>query len=244
MQEPQKLVINIVTYFKDIHSSYFNHSFFKKLILSGNLQVNVYSLIEFSRAKKTRIDDNIFGGGNGMVMRPDILNDFIVSQNICSNYIIHPSPSGILLNTCVVKKIAKNKSMTFICSRYDGIDARAIQHFSMKEISIGDYVLYDGDTAAMVIINAVVRDIFVKPEAKICESFSCANHGLLESPMYTRPKEFCGMIVPDVLTGGNHNNINRWRELQSIKKTGQNRPDLLESIKPNINNKHEKDSNT
>lgn len=233
--ESKTLTINIITYFKDLYSGYFSHSFFKELIENKKLFVNIYSLIEYSKNYKKKVDDKLFGGGNGMLMRFDTVYQFIEEYSIPIKNFIHPSPSGKLLCNKKVKEFSKNSSFTIICSRYDGMDCRIQRYFNIEEISIGDYILYDGDTAALVLINAITREKFVKIEAKVNETFSICNFGMLESDMYTKPREFMNLKVPEVLVNGNFQLINKWRMNSAFIKTNKNRPDIIIKNEKNKN---------
>lgn len=166
------------------------------------------------------------GHNVGMLLNINIMNNIITNINGFKNkktIIIHPSPSGYLLNTHLVSQLNKFNNFIFVCSRYEGIDARIVRKFNIFEISIGDYILFDGDTAAIVIYNAIIRDIFVKYKAKFNESF---NENLLEYDQFTHPVLYEEYIIPPVIRSGHHKEINKWQRINSIQKTITKREDM------------------
>ena len=218
-------VYDIFSYFKDIHKYYFNHSFFKKLINEQLINFRYYSFFEYSnKLGYYKIDSKPFGSNKGLILRYDYLYDlinYVYDNNV--PLIIHPSPSGFLLNKNIIDNLSKFQHICFINSRYEGIDSRFIESFCVVEISIGDYILYDGDTATLVILNTIIRNNFVNKNAKICDSF---DNNLLEYNQYTRPSTYNNISVPGILLSGNHSKIARWQINNSLLKTKCVRPDI------------------
>ncbi|BCL65762.1 tRNA (guanine-N1)-methyltransferase [uncultured bacterium] len=196
----------------------------------------MHSIIDASKLLNINCDSKPMGHNCGMLLNINII-DYIINQIKKHNkksIIIHPSPSGYLLDTHLVKQLFKFNHFIFICSRYEGIDARVISKFNVFEISIGDYILFDGDTSAMVIYNSIIRDRLVKSKAKNNESF---NNYLLEYDQFTHPIIYHEQIIPGILKSGNHAKINKWQKINSIQKTIIKRKDLYKKyIKEHFNN--------
>lgn len=195
------------------------------------IDINLINIRDFSKDKHKKVDGTPYGGGAGMVIRPDVVYDAYNSIKGKENAkVIYLSPQGNVLNQQIVKKLSKEEHIILLCGHYEGIDQRVIDEIVDEEISIGDYVLTGGELPAMVLIDSVSRyiDGVLSEASTEEESFS---NGVLEYPQYTRPEEFLGMKVPEVLKSGHHGNIKKWREEQSIKITGKKRPDLLENLK-------------
>ena len=224
------LKIDILTYFSNIYDTYCNHSFFGRLRKNGLLEINCYNFLQYSyKLGYKKIDSKPLGGGQGLILRYDFIYDFlnyIYKQNI--PLIIHPSPSGYILTINMIEKLRYFHHIAFLNTRYEGIDCRVLHNFCVLEISIGDYILYDGDTATFVILNAIVRDRFVKNIAKLCESF---DDNLLEYDQYTHPLNYFSSTVPNILLSGNHNKINEWRLKNSLIKTKYVRNDIYVKYK-------------
>ncbi len=201
-----------------------------KAIEKELIDINLINIRDFSKDKHKKVDDTPYGGGAGMVMMPDVVYDAYCSIKDRENAkVIYLSPQGKTLNQQKVESLSKEKHIILLCGHYEGIDQRVIDEIVDEEISIGDYVLTGGELPAMVLIDSVSRYIEgVLNESSIEEeSFS---KGLLEYPQYTRPEEFLGRTVPDVLKSGHHQNIEKWRKEQAIKITGEKRPDLLKKF--------------
>ncbi len=195
------------------------------------IDINLINIRDFSKDKHKKVDDTPYGGGAGMVIRPDVVYDAYNSIKEKENAkVIYLSPQGKVLNQQKVQELSNEKHIILLCGHYEGIDQRVIDEIVDEEISIGDYVLTGGELPAMVIIDSVSRyiDGVLNEDSTVEESFS---NGMLEYPQYTRPEEFCGRKVPDILKSGHHGNIKKWREEQSIKITGEKRPDLLNNLK-------------
>lgn len=193
---------------------------------SGILEINVVDIRQFSKDKHKKCDDYPFGGGAGMLMTVQPLFDAIKSVYTEKSKIIFPSPIGKTLNTKKAEELSKFDHLIFVCGHYEGVDERIFQLFDIEQISIGDYILTGGELPTMVIIDCLARfvDGVISKESLQNESFS---NGLLEYPQFTRPQEFMGLKVPDVLISGNHQEVEKWRKEQSLKRTKALRSDLL-----------------
>ena len=200
-----------------------------KAIESGKFSVNIVNIRDFSQDKHFKTDDTPYGGGAGMVMTPDPLVRAIEGTDPNHNAKrIYLSPKGRTLNQKVVQELAKEERLMFVCGNYEGIDERVIELCIDDEISIGDYVLTGGELASLVCLNAVARyidGVLHSSESTSEESFST---NLLEYPQYTRPAEYRGLKVPEVLLNGNHKEIAKWRYEKALEITKERRPDLLD----------------
>lgn len=223
--------IDILTIFPDLFNTFLSTSIVGRAIASEKLRVNVKDLREFTSDKHRTVDDIPFGGGSGMVMKPEPI--FRAVRAIDPNHqsrIILLSPKGRTFSQEMAERLAKEEWLFLICGRYEGVDERVREFLIDEEISIGDYILIGGEVPAMVIIEAVVRLIpgVIKSASLEEESFK---KGLLEYPSYTRPQNFEGMSVPEVLISGDHSKIRAWRRRKSIEITLKNRPDLLKKAR-------------
>ena len=194
----------------------------------GKIEINLINIRDFSKDKHKKVDDTPYGGGAGMVIRPDVVYDAYNSINNKNAKVIYLTPQGKTLNQKMVTNLSKESELTLLCGHYEGIDERVLEKIVDEEISIGDYVLTGGELPAMVLIDSISRyvDGVLSKESIEEESFS---NGLLEYPQYTRPEIFMDMKVPDVLVSGHHRNIEKWRKEQSIKRTKLKRSDLLDN---------------
>src|SRR3954470_5469613 len=248
---------DIVTIFPDFFRGPLDHGITRRATEMGLVSIKIHDLRQFTHDRHRTVDDRPFGGGEGMVLKPEPLFEFLESQQLASRddrlsgrekqCVILLSAQGERFTQEVAASLAKLERIVLICGRYEGVDERVSEFLADREISIGDYVLSGGELAAAVIIEATVRLLpgAVGNEASTRqESFTshsevdvegpdstCGSGGLLDYPHYTRPAEFRGMPVPDVLVNGNHSEIRRWRREQALKKTLRNRPDLLERVK-------------
>lgn len=194
---------------------------------NGNININLINIRDFSRNKHKKVDDTPYGGGAGMVIRPDVVYDAYNSiENKENAKVIFLSPQGKTLNQQKVEELSKQKHLILLCGHYEGIDQRVLDKIVDEEISIGDYILTGGELPSMVLIDAVSRyvDGVLNIESIKEESFS---NNLLEYPQYTRPETFLDEKVPEVLISGHHENIRKWREEQSKIITNKKRPDLF-----------------
>lgn len=223
--------ISIVTLFPEVFNPILNSSILKRAQQKGKVSFELINLRDFGEGKHKQVDDRPYGGGVGMVLRPDILakavqkvRSHIVSGNTIK--VILTSASGKPYKQAYAQKLSKLNHLILICGHYEGVDQRFIDKYVSEEISIGDYVLTGGEIPTMVIVDSIVRlipGVLEKREATLNESFS---EGLLEHPQYTRPDVFERKKVPEVLLSGNHQQIAKWRKEESIKKTKKMRPDL------------------
>ncbi len=221
---------DVLTLFPQMFQS-LKESVIGKAIEKELIDINLINIRDFSKDKHKKVDDTPYGGGAGMVIRPDVVYDAYNSiANKEEAKVIYLSPQGKVLNQQKVESLSKEKHIILLCGHYEGIDQRVIDEIVDEEISIGDYVLTGGELPAMVLIDSVSRyiDGVLSESSTEEESFS---NGMLEYPQYTRPEEFLGIKVPEVLKSGHHGNIKKWREEQSKKITGKKRPDLLKNVK-------------
>ncbi|QGG53846.1 tRNA (guanosine(37)-N1)-methyltransferase TrmD [Lysinibacillus pakistanensis] len=222
--------IHVLSLFPDMFAGVFGASILKKAQEKGAVQLEVTDIRAFSGNKHNQVDDYPYGGGAGMVLKPEPM--FSAVETITagkSPRIILMCPQGERFTQRKAEELAREKELVFLCGHYEGYDERIRQHLVTDEISIGDFVLTGGELGAMTVIDSVVRllpGVLGQEESHIQDSFST---GLLEHPHYTRPADFRGMKVPDVLLSGNHAKIEQWREEQSLKRTLERRPDLLEN---------------
>ncbi len=195
----------------------------------GYIDINVINIRDFSKEKHKKVDDTPYGGGAGMVIKPDVVYDAYKSLQAHDAKVIYLSPQGTPLTHQKVVELSKNNYLVLLCGHYEGIDQRVIDEIVDEEISIGDYVLTGGELPAMVLIDSVSRYIHGVLNEKSSKEETFAN-GLLEYPQYTRPEVFLNKKVPEVLISGNHANIQKWRRRESIKNTLKKRPELLKTI--------------
>ncbi|MBR2349636.1 MAG: tRNA (guanosine(37)-N1)-methyltransferase TrmD [Clostridia bacterium] len=218
--------ISVLTIFPEMYSV-LNESIIGKALEKELFSVDIHNIRDYSLNKHKKVDDYPFGGGAGMVMTPQPLHDSITAVDPEHKAVrIYLSPKGKTLDQAMVKELASLDHIVLINGSYEGIDERIIELDVDRELSIGDYVLTSGDLASLVVINTVARyipDVLGSEESTSEESFS---EGTLEYPQYTRPQEFMGLAVPDVLLSGNHAEIAKWRKAQSLKITKERRPDL------------------
>lgn len=218
--------IDILTLFPEAFSA-LNTSILARAVDSGILEINLINIRDFTKNKHKKCDDEPFGGGAGMLMTVQPLFDAINSVKTPNSKIIFPSPIGKTFCTQKAKELSNYDHLIFVCGHYEGVDDRLFQLFDIEQISIGDYILTGGELPTMVIVDSLARfvDGVISADSLTNESFS---NGLLEYPQYTRPQEFMGLKVPDVLVSGNHKEVEKWRQQQSFERTKQNRSDLLE----------------
>ncbi len=224
--------IHVLSLFPDMFEGVFGSSILKKAQEKGAVQMNVTDFRSFSQNKHNQVDDYPYGGGAGMVLKPEPL--FHAVEDLVAQgkkpRIILMCPQGERYDQKKAEELAKEEDLIFLCGHYEGYDERIREYLVTDEISIGDFVLTGGELAAMTVIDSVVRllpGVLGQEASHVNDSFST---GLLEHPHYTRPADFRGMKVPDVLMSGNHAKIEQWRMEQSLKRTFERRPDLLEHI--------------
>lgn len=209
--------------FEPLKTSIIGKAVEKKLI-----DINIINIRDFSEDKHKKVDDTPYGGGAGMVMKPDVVYRAYQSVKDKKAKVIYLSPQGKTLNQQKVEDLSKESHLVLLCGHYEGIDQRVLDKIVDEEISIGDYVLTGGEIPAMVLIDSVSRYVegVLKQTSIQEESFS---NGLLEYPQYTRPEIFEGEPVPEILLSGHHENIERWRKEKSVEITQKKRPDLLKN---------------
>lgn len=225
--------IDVVTPFPDGLAAFFSESMMKKAQEKGHVRIKIWNLRDFTDDKYKSVDDYPYGGGPGMILKPEPIFkafDAIWKENFhTQSKVIFMTPQGQVLNQRKAEELSLEENLIFLCGHYRGVDERVIEALVTDEISIGDYILTGGELPAAVVIDAVVRLLpgvigdFGSAEG---DSFSS---GLLDHPHYTRPETIRGMKVPDVLLSGHHEKIAEWRENQSFEKTKTRRPDLLEN---------------
>ena len=217
--------IDILTLFPEMFSP-LNSSILKRAVDAGILEFNLINIRDFSKDKHKKCDDYPFGGGAGMLMSLQPIYDAIKSVKKENSKIIFPSPRGAKFDHKKAKELSSFKHLIFVCGHYEGVDERIFELFDMEEISLGDYVLTGGELPSMVMIDSLSRfvDGVISKESLENESFS---NGLLEYPQYTRPAVFEGIKVPEVLLSGNHQEVEKWRKEESLKRTKKSRKDLL-----------------
>ena len=206
-----------------------NTSIIGRAVKEKLIEINLINIRDFSKDKHKKVDDTPYGGGSGMVMKPDVVYEAYKSVKDDNAKVIYMSPQGKVLNQNKVIELSKEKHLIILCGHYEGIDQRVIDKIVDEEISIGNYVLTGGELPAMVLIDSVSRyiDGVLNEGSTIEESFS---QGILEYPQYTRPEIFEEIKVPEILQSGHHENINKWRKKQALKNTYYKRPELLENV--------------
>jgi len=248
--------IDVLTLFPEMFSGYLGQSLLKRAIDAGLVDVQLHDIRDWARGKHQQVDDRPFGGGPGMVLRPEPVVECVEAvlsktteaveaqveppnnsepNNSGPCHVVYLTPQGRKLNQTIVEELAGRGRLVLLCGRYEGIDQRAIDILRPDELSIGDFILGGGEVAAMVVIDAVVRmvpGVLGDEESNRQDSFS-GQPPLLEFPQYTRPREYRGLEVPAVLLTGNHPEIARWREQQKLERTRQRRADLLRNDNPN-----------
>jgi tRNA (guanine37-N1)-methyltransferase len=248
------MLVDLVTIFPDFFRGPLDFGILRRARERGLVEVSIHDLREFTRDKHRTVDDRPFGGGEGMVLKPEPIFECMEKLNVARREerlaktarqsVILLSAQGRRLDQALAQELAALERIVLICGRYEGVDERVSEHLADREISIGDYVLSGGELGAAVIVDVVTRLIpgavgnenstrqesftaSSEVEAGDAPSSTCVSGGLLDYPHYTRPAEFRGMAVPEVLVNGNHDEIRRWRRKMALKKTLRNRPDLL-----------------
>ncbi|HVL08238.1 MAG TPA: tRNA (guanosine(37)-N1)-methyltransferase TrmD [Burkholderiaceae bacterium] len=224
---------DVLTLFPELFSGYLGQSLLKKAIDRGIVDVALHDIRHWAQGKHLKVDDRPFGGGPGMVMMVEPVVacvEEVKAAHPAPGHVIMLTPQGRTLNQRVVEELAQHQRLILLCGRYEGFDQRVTDILQPEELSIGDFVLNGGEVGAMVVIETVIRLIpgfLGDEESSIQDSFSSGNRWL-ECPQYTRPREYRGLSVPDVLLSGDHEAIARWRKEQSFLKTRERRGDLLE----------------
>jgi len=247
--------IDIVTIFPDFFRGPLDYGIIRRAKESGLVTIEVHDLRAFAHDRHKTVDDRPFGGGEGMVLKPEPIFECIEAMNVASRESRNVAPESVILlsaqgqrfNQRVAGELASLERIVLICGRYEGVDERVGQYLADRELSIGDYVLSGGELGAAVIVDCVTRLIpgavgnqastqqesftnGLQAQAGNGPNSTCTSGGLLDYPHYTRPADFRGMAVPEVLASGNHEEIRRWRRRTALEKTRRNRPDLLQGI--------------
>jgi tRNA (guanine37-N1)-methyltransferase len=222
--------IDILTLFPGMFRGPFDESIIKRAVDSGVVSIHVHDIRRWAEGRHKVADDYVYGGGPGMVMKPEPVfaaTEAVLEMAPERGPVVLLTPVGRRFDHEVAVELAREDRLVLLCGHYEGFDARVHEHLATDEISIGDYVLSGGEPAAIVVLDAVVRQLpgaLGSPASPEDESFA---HGLLEAPHYTRPPEFRGWAVPEVLTSGHHAEVEKWRRRQNLLLTARRRPDLL-----------------
>ena len=218
--------IDVLTLFPNMYDNFLTESIIKKAINEKKIEINIHNIRDYTVYKNNQVDDYPFGGGGGMVLMCDPIFRAIDTLKTDDSIIIMMTPSGKLFKQKTAYDLSKNKHLIILCGHYEGFDER-IKSIVDLELSIGDYVLTGGELPSMVVMDSVIRlvDGVISSNSLISESF---NENLLDYPNYTKPVEYRGMKVPEVLLSGHHQNINKFRHEEQLRLTKENRPDLLE----------------
>lgn len=223
--------IDILTLFPDMCSAYLNESIIGRARKSGKVQIECTDIRAYTKDKHRRVDDTPYGGGMGMIMQVEPVYDCFM--DLCKKigekpHLIYLTPQGKTLTQERVKELSKMNNIALLCGHYEGIDERVIEELEPEEISVGDYVLTGGELPALIVADAVSRMLPGVLSDDECFTEESHYSSLLEYPQYTRPYEWRGRAVPEVLLTGHHANVEKWRREQSLKRTLERRPDMLE----------------
>lgn len=219
--------IDILTLFPNIFTGPLTESIIKRAQNSGLVEIIIHDLRQYTKNRHRTADDKPYGGGGGMVLKPEPIFEAVEKLRTGETRLILMSPQGIKFSQSMAQKLSLEKHLLFICGHYEGVDERVRIGLRPMDISIGDYIITNGSLAAMVVIDAVVRlipGVLGNPMGPFNESFS---NGLLEYPQYTRPSEYRGMKVPDALLSGDHKLIEEWRKKEALRLTKAQRPDMM-----------------
>lgn len=220
--------INVLTLFPDMFAPVTEASILGKAAEKGVLEVKLINIRDYSMDKHHKADDTPFGGGVGMVMLAQPVFDALKAAGAEGKRILYMSPRGKLLDRELICDLAREEELFILCGHYEGVDQRIIDHWNVEEVSIGDFVLTGGELPAMVLIDSVARFIPNVLNTDIGADQESIYSGLLEHPQYTKPREYAGMKVPEVLVGGNHKLIDQWKFEQSLRLTKGRRPELFD----------------
>ena len=218
--------IDILTLFPEMFQSVFRESIVKRAVDNNLVEINIHNIRDYSLDPHHKVDDTPYGGGEGMVLMCQPIFDLVKRLRTKDSYVILLTPDGVRYQQKIAYQLATYKHLIIICGHYEGFDER-IRTICDMELSIGDYILTGGELASMVIVDSVVRLVprVIKEESHLKESF---NNNLLDYPQYTKPRVYEGLRVPEVLLSGDHQKIKEYREQESLKRTKERRPDLLE----------------
>lgn len=222
--------IDILTLFPEMFRGPFEASIVGRAVEAGLVEIALHNIRDYARDKHQVVDGYPYGGGSGMVMKPEPIFEAVESVQAMApepGLVVLLTPQGRPLSHQVVEELARLPRLLLLCGRYEGVDERVREHLAQEEISIGDYVLSGGEIPAMVVVDAVVRRLPDALGSEVSLEEESHTQGLLEYPQYTRPAEFRGWSVPEVLLSGHHAEVARWRRRQSVLRTARRRPDLL-----------------
>ncbi len=225
---------HVLTIFPDFFRGPFEHGVVQKACEAGRISIRIHDLRDWTHDRHRTVDDRPFGGGEGMLLKPEPLFaavESIFPERGPGRRVILLSAQGRRFDQAAARALARCEELLLICGRYEGVDERVAEHLADEEVSVGDFVLSGGELAAAMVIDVVARlqeGVLGNRDSAIFESFG--EEGLLDCPKYTRPAEFRGWKVPEVLLGGNHEEIRKWRRRAALEKTARLRPDLLEEI--------------
>ncbi len=226
--EERRMRVDVLTIFRGIFDGPLGESLLGRAIAQGVISVSLHDIRSFTHDRARQVDDYSFGGGPGMVMKPEPIFEAVESLGPGEKRVVLLSAAGKRLDQRLVNDLANERWLVLICGRYEGVDERVVTGLGAEEISIGDFVLAGGEVAALVLLEAVSRrvpGVVGNEESLVPESFEA---GILDHPHYTRPRVFRGMEVPEVLLSGDHRKIAEWRRQAAMEKTRKNRPDLLD----------------
>ena len=218
--------IDILTLFPNMYTGFLSESIIKRALERKQVEINIHDIRDYSKDPHKRVDDYSIGGGAGMVLMPQPIFDAVDALKDEDTYVIMMTPQGVPYKQKMAYNLTKKNHIIIICGHYEGFDER-IRSIVDLELSIGDYVLTGGELPSMVVTDSIVRllDGVIEEESHEFDSF---NDGLLDYPVYTKPNNFRGMEVPEILFSGHHENINKWRHDEQVKRTQERRPDLLD----------------
>lgn len=222
--------INVLSLFPNMFAPVVSESMLGKANEKGILDLKIIDIRNFSHNKHNKADDTPFGGGAGMVMSAEPIFGALESIDAAGKKIIYMSPKGKLLNQEMIEELSLEEELVILCGHYEGVDERVIRYWHMEEVSVGDYILTGGELAAMILIDSVARLVPEVLGSSISIKEESIYSGLLEHPQYTKPREYRGLAVPEVLVSGNHRLIHLWKLEESLRITRQRRPDLFEKF--------------
>ena len=232
------MIFRILTIFPDFFTGPFQHGVVANAGQSGLIEIHIHDLRNWTHDRHRTVDDRPFGGGEGMLLKPAPIFEAVESiwpERTPDQRLVLLSAQGQSFNQETARRYSSYKELFLICGRYEGVDERVAEHLADEELAIGDFVLSGGEIGAALVVDCVARllpGVLGNEDSAVMESFSQADR-ILDCPQYTRPAEFRGLRVPDVLLGGNHEQIRRWRRQAALEKTGRLRPDLLRPAEPN-----------
>ena len=222
------MIIDVLTLFPNMYDNFLSESIIKRAIHDKKIEINIHNIRDYTVYKNKQVDDYPFGGGGGMVLMCDPIFRAIEALKKDNTKVIMMTPSGKIFKQDIARSLSKEEHLIILCGHYEGFDER-IKSIVDIELSIGDYILTGGELPSMVVMDSVIRlvDNVISSESLECESF---DDNLLDYPNYTKPVEYRGMKVPDVLLSGHHENINKFRHEERVRLTKENRPDLLGGV--------------